>query len=331
MALDQVALLRGTYEMHQSVPDHLDPKTLILFWDTGGSAGLTPFCSNFINYVECDIDVRDVTKVNKVIGICTTLHKFVDVAGNNVYLPCVSYHLPLTDIRLFSPQVYHQIYDGHSVVNGNEVIMRVREEGRPIRIAIPIDRDGTNLPVVRNSCVSEKIKKKHACRFRSALNMTRLYAALDYFGSLSLSGQSKQGLFSRFQCVGGLVNKNLTMAQKELLLWHWKLSIGMQRLQAMMRNCTFEDPFGRSQVHPPIIQAKFASTSSCAIPRCQSCELTCASVRSPKVTKVQSNIDSEGAISRNMLDIGDVVSTDQFVCRTPGRLPSRYGCEGTNS
>jgi hypothetical protein len=24
------------------------------------------------------------------------------------------------------------------------------------------------------------------------------------------------------------------------------------------------------------------------------------------------------------------VSTDQFVCRTPGRLPSGYGCEGRN-
>ena len=101
-------------------------------------------------------------------------------------------------------------------------------------------------------------------------------------------------------------------------------------LQAMMLNCSFKDPFGRSQVHPPIIQAKFASTSSCAIPRCQSCELACARVRSPKVKKVQSNIDSEGAISHNKLDIGDFVSTDQFVCRTPGRLPSGYGCEGTN-
>jgi hypothetical protein len=90
LALDQVALLRGTYEMHQSVPDHLDPKTLILIWDTGGSAGLTPFRSNFINYVECDIDICDVTKVNKFIGIGTNLHKFVDVAENNVYLPCVS-------------------------------------------------------------------------------------------------------------------------------------------------------------------------------------------------------------------------------------------------
>jgi hypothetical protein len=64
--------------------------------------------------------------------------------------------------------------------------------------------------------VSEKIKKKHAHRFRSALNATGLYTALDYFGSLSLSGQSKQGLFSSFKCVGGLVNEILTMAQKEL-------------------------------------------------------------------------------------------------------------------
>ena len=89
-ALDRVALLCGTYEMHQSVSGHLDPKILILIWDTGGSVGLTPFRSDFIDYVECDIDVCGVTKVNKVIGIGTTLHKFVDAAGNNIYLPCVS-------------------------------------------------------------------------------------------------------------------------------------------------------------------------------------------------------------------------------------------------
>jgi hypothetical protein len=80
-------------------------------------------------------------------------------------------------------------------VNGDEVIMRVCEEGHPITIAIPIDRDGTNLPVVRNLFVSEKTKKKHAHIFRSSLNATGLYTALDYFGSLSLSGQSKQVSF----------------------------------------------------------------------------------------------------------------------------------------
>ena len=51
-----MALLCGTYEMHQSVPGHIDPKTLILIWDTVGSAGLTPVWSDFIDYVECDIE-----------------------------------------------------------------------------------------------------------------------------------------------------------------------------------------------------------------------------------------------------------------------------------
>ncbi len=124
LELDQVALLRGTFEMHQSASDRLDPKTLILIWDTGASAGLTPFWSDFIDYVECKIDVHDITRVNKVVGIGTTLHKFVDNNGNHVYLPCVSYHLPMTDVRLFSPQIYHQLHDGYSVVNSNEVVMK---------------------------------------------------------------------------------------------------------------------------------------------------------------------------------------------------------------
>ena len=321
LALDQVALLRGAFEMHQSAPDRLNPKTLILIWDTGASAGLTPFRSDFIDYVECEIDVCDITKVNKVVGIGTTLHKFVDNNGNHVYLPCVSYHLPSMDVRSFSPQIYHQLHGGHSVVNGDVVVMKFCKEGA--LISIPIDRNATNLPVVHNSFMSKKVKREHASKFRSALHATGLYAALDYFANVSVDQNlstlsRKQGPVSSFPCVGGLKNENLSMPQKELLLWHWKLGIGMQRLQAMMQNRIFEDPFGRLQCHPPIIKTKFASTSSCAIPKCQSCELAWARQRSPKVKKVQSNLDSEGAISRNRLEVGDFVSTDQFVCRTPG-------------
>ncbi len=60
----RVAALRGTYENHSVGGATKDPCTLILIWDTGTSLGLTPFCSDFIDYVECDVLVRDVTKVN---------------------------------------------------------------------------------------------------------------------------------------------------------------------------------------------------------------------------------------------------------------------------
>ncbi len=98
----------GTFENQCSFSTgSLDPKFLILIWDTGASYGLTLFRSDFIDYVKCAIPVRDVTKVNTVVGIGTTLHKFTDINGNPVYIPCVLYHLPKTDVCLFSPQMYH--------------------------------------------------------------------------------------------------------------------------------------------------------------------------------------------------------------------------------
>ncbi len=265
--------------MNQSVAGHLNPKTLILIWDTGGLAGLTPFCSNFIDYVECDIDVCEITKVDKVVGIGTTIHKFVDGCGNYVYLPCVSYHLPETDVRLFYPQVYHQIYGGHLIVNGDEVIMRICYKNKLTTLAIPIDREETNLPIVRDLFVSKNMKKNLAHQFCSALIVTGVNTALDYFSNISVhravSTLSRlQGIFSSFPCVGGHENKKLSMPQKELLLWHWKLGIGMQQVQSMMRKHTFENPFGRMQDHPPIIMTKFASTAFCMVPKCQSCKLS---------------------------------------------------------
>ncbi len=59
---------------------------MILIWDTGASFGLTQFQSNFIDYVKCDIPDKDMTKVTRVIGIGTTLHKFVDTNGQEVCL-----------------------------------------------------------------------------------------------------------------------------------------------------------------------------------------------------------------------------------------------------
>ena len=69
-------------------------QNLILIWDMGASYGHTPFRSDFIDYVKCQIPVRNVTKVNTVVGIGTTLHKFTDMNGNPVYLPFLGLQTP---------------------------------------------------------------------------------------------------------------------------------------------------------------------------------------------------------------------------------------------
>jgi hypothetical protein len=121
--MSRVAALWGAFENCPVGGGNLDPRSLILIWNIGASYELTPFCCDVIDLVECDIPVRDVTKVNKVIGIGTTLHKFANTDGKPVFLPCVSYHLPQTDVCLFFPQTYHQMHSGFFKVYGQSIQM----------------------------------------------------------------------------------------------------------------------------------------------------------------------------------------------------------------
>ena len=82
------------------------------------------------------------------------------------------------------------------MVKGNEVVMKFHKEGA--LISIPIDRNATNLPVVHNSFVSEKVKREHASKFRSALHATGLYAVLDYFANVSVTKICKLRQEKRF-------------------------------------------------------------------------------------------------------------------------------------
>ncbi len=54
----------------------VDTKHTPLIWDTGATHRLTPFLKDFIHYHSCDIPVKDISKVNRVIGDGTVMHKF---------------------------------------------------------------------------------------------------------------------------------------------------------------------------------------------------------------------------------------------------------------
>ena len=78
--LIQVTLLRGSILenfLHNS-GDRKDPIKLVLIWDTGSSYGLMPLRRDFFHCVKCDIPAKDMNKINRFIGIGTTLHKFIN-------------------------------------------------------------------------------------------------------------------------------------------------------------------------------------------------------------------------------------------------------------
>ena len=75
---------------------------MMLEYFTGTSFGLAPFKADFVDYGECNIPIKDVTKVNKFIGIRMAIHRFQNRILDGVYLPCVSYHITMDDfIYLF--------------------------------------------------------------------------------------------------------------------------------------------------------------------------------------------------------------------------------------
>ena len=82
-----------------------------------------------------------------------------------------------------------------------------------------------------------------------------------------------------------------------------------------------EEPLGKDMVLPPVIKPKFPSAQNCVIPVCQSCLLACTRKRTPNVKCSTVIPELEGALSRNRYEVGDFVSTDQFICKTPGQLP----------
>ena len=307
-------------------------KSTPLVYDTGASHGLTPFRSDFIDYQECDIPVKDISKVNRVRGIGTGMYKFVATNGDLLYLPGLAYHLDTADIRLFSPQTYHQLYGGSSTIDGDKVVMKLQQQpGLALRhdVEITIDKTNTNLPMIYDVACSDTEKKEIGHHFRSAytLGFTEKWNVeiedFDYeFGTMA------QMLCP---CVGSDANENLSRGQKELLLNHWKLGINMQRVQDLMRGHQSQDSNGKNVWMPPVIKPKFPAATTCPLPKCQSCELARAKKRNPKVVKQEAVKEKEAVLAWDKYEVGDFVSMDQFVVKTPGRQLDGYGREGENN
>ena len=58
------------------------PKDLPLVYDTGASRGLTPFCDDFIDFVEVLIPINDIKKTYFVTDVGTTMYRLPGTDGS---------------------------------------------------------------------------------------------------------------------------------------------------------------------------------------------------------------------------------------------------------
>ena len=77
-------------------------KTTPLVWYSGAPFGLTPFCADFIDYMEHDSNVKDSSKFNKIIGFGTTYHKFPAMNGGLLFVPVLTISHQLRFLTLSS-------------------------------------------------------------------------------------------------------------------------------------------------------------------------------------------------------------------------------------
>lgn len=122
-------------------------------------------------------------------------------------------------------------------------------------------------------------------------------------------------------------NVNMSSAQRELLLWHWRQGIFMQWIKELMRVVEVEEPDGKISVMDRVICPQICAAATCPIPLCQSCQMSRAKQRKPDVKQSKAVPEEAGALVRDKYEMGDFLLLDQYVVKTPGRLPMGVGRE----
>jgi hypothetical protein len=126
-------------------------------------------------------------------------------------------------------------------------------------------------------------------------------------------------------------NQNITAAQKDLLLWHFRLGyLGFSHLQHLMRPRIIEDlrstpKSAKPVIIDPYIVPKNPSTSTCKPPLCASCQIARAKRRPTNVATT--TVHQEALLKESDLQPGDKVSIDQYELSVRGRLATTRGRE----
>jgi len=315
--------------------------------DTGASYGLTPFIEDFITYQECEIKVKAVGSTNTVVGMGIVLYRVPAANGQVCYLPGIAYHLKETDIRLISPQAYHQQYQGRSEIDGRRfTIFLAQAVNGPHRHKIIVDIDkGTNLPMIFDVACHPEEKELVGPHFRTSLRFQQHFHG-KFFGTWRTCfldceddpffehayefDPTKHFLHDRMcPCVTSDANPNLDPAQKEVLLWHFRLQCSVSRVQQLMREHTYTDENGNSMVMPPVIQAKHPRAATCSLPPCATCNIARAKARRPKIAKAKRDKKEDKALTRDKYLPGDFVSMDMVPVGITGRSFKGYGRENS--
>eukprot|EP00804_Cyclotella_cryptica_P001528 CCRYP_003749-RA/>CCRYP_003749-RA protein AED:0.13 eAED:-0.00 QI:0/0/0/1/0/0.33/3/0/1355 len=121
-------------------------------------------------------------------------------------------------------------------------------------------------------------------------------------------------------------NQNLSLAQKELLLWHHRLShAGLSTIQNISRQRQTLTPSSTDELvrlrDGPILPCTYnIPSTSCDHLLCAACEISKATRRAPTIRSSRNQAPRQMVLKEDHVKPGDCVSCDHFISPVPGRI-----------
>ena len=287
----------------------LSPETVkSLIVDTGASVSASGYEDDFVPGT-----LRELDKPAPFDGIGGTTHathiglaryETFDDLGNIAVLEHEMFYLPGLRCRLFSPQFFKSQTRNRQSGGGDD---GVADGVAPFKVQI----NGVTLPDKGPPLITY-----HDSSVLCLANGQTITFSHDRSNGLPLLHCFKDALASAKTlaqtCVTDELNQNLTNLQKALLQWHFRLGhMGFKWLQWL----------GRSGILGPAGE-RWGKSTVCP-PKCAACQFG-KQQRTPKAGQ-KTTRDERGATKKDKLAPGDLVFSDQYESRLPGRVFNSRG------
>lgn len=276
-----------------------------LIVDTGASVCISPTKSDFVpgSYKESNMKVRDLSGENKVAGEGLIRWAVRDVSGETRVLEVHGIHIPTAGVRLLSPQVIKKTHGIGGSIEDDGVLLSSKSGDVKIFAAL---ETSSNLPVLKLE------------------NMPATSPTwLDSFQHLPDSPSAHLSVLSPS-------NVNLSPGEKELLLWHNRLShTGVSKVQELCKARQWvrlsSSPVDSASTSP-ILPTKHPATikTTTRNVKCGACCMAKQARRSTRGPRPSSD-DPQLALKSRHLHPGDCISVDHYVSPVPARRRSGFG------
>ena len=322
-------ILAPGYEQVLRCSDNADNMPIVI--DTGASRSLSPNREDFISYSPLESSIKGVGATSKICGVGKVCWKITDMHDKTYTIETQAYHVPESSIRLYSPQFhFKESMRGELIASCDGVILKLPVGKTKFQFLEFPYQVSSNLPMMlpsshpslQRALYSPASEQSFFNAFENNLpRFDPVFESVD----VEVSRQEFANLVDAS-------NSNLSRAQKELLVWHWRLGhVDMNRIKTLMHPSKPIDSLkSREDLSPPVvIETKNLKTHLCDVPKCQACIFAKMTKKKTGASHVQG--DRFMALSRNHLQPGDAVSVDQYIVSQRGRLLHTFGREAPGS